>query len=210
MVDPQLDIEPYLEATAQKAMRVTYIIETHVQADHVSGARRLAEVTRAPILLHESAPVRFPHVDVYLTNATDLLLVASERPLPRLDYARLAHPGLDRELMRVGLVDARAFAVRRLGGRDVLAAYVRMNGGEAGHSDFYPEVALRAPKARYMDQYARTLPLLAESGLPVLDMVDGREVPPLSALVQVILNVSAGNTVIIVSPCLSSMGSVMV
>ena len=64
MVDPQLQIEPYLEAAAQKSMRVTHIIETHVQADHLSGARRLAEVTRAPILLHQSAPVRFPHIGI--------------------------------------------------------------------------------------------------------------------------------------------------
>ena len=62
MVDPQQEIEPYLEAAAQKSMRITHIIETHVQADHVSGARRLAEVTQAPILFHTSAPVEFPHV----------------------------------------------------------------------------------------------------------------------------------------------------
>ena len=64
MVDPQLEIEPYLEAAGQKAMRVSHIIETHVQADHVSGARRLAAVTGAPILVHEAAPVTFPHVGV--------------------------------------------------------------------------------------------------------------------------------------------------
>ena len=64
MVDPQQDIEPYLEAAAQKAMRITHIIETHVQADHVSGARRLAEATRAPVLFHEAAPVTFPHIGV--------------------------------------------------------------------------------------------------------------------------------------------------
>ncbi len=61
MVDPQLEIEPYLEAAAQKSMRVTHIIETHVQADHLSGARRLAGATGAPILYHQSAPVEFPH-----------------------------------------------------------------------------------------------------------------------------------------------------
>lgn len=60
MVDPQPQIEPYLEAAAQKKMRVTHIIETHVQADHVSGARALAQATGAPICLHESAPVAFP------------------------------------------------------------------------------------------------------------------------------------------------------
>jgi hydroxyacylglutathione hydrolase len=64
VVDPQQEIEPYLEAAAQKAMRITHIFETHVQADHVSGARRLAEVTRAPILYHESAPVEFPHIEL--------------------------------------------------------------------------------------------------------------------------------------------------
>ena len=61
MVDPQLEIEPYLEAAGQKAMRITHIIETHVQADHLSGARRLAAATGAPVFFHESAPVRFPH-----------------------------------------------------------------------------------------------------------------------------------------------------
>src|SRR5689334_20799998 len=45
-------------------MRITHIIETHVQADHPSGARRLASVTQAPVFYHESAPVDFPHVDL--------------------------------------------------------------------------------------------------------------------------------------------------
>ncbi len=43
-------------------MAVTHIFETHVQADHLSGARHLAAVTGAPVLHHESAVVRFPHV----------------------------------------------------------------------------------------------------------------------------------------------------
>ena len=45
-------------------MRVSHIIETHVQADHVSGARRLAEVTGAPIYIHQAADVRLPHTDL--------------------------------------------------------------------------------------------------------------------------------------------------
>ena len=64
MVDPQPDIEPYLEAAAQKGMRITHVFETHVQADHLSGARRLAGATGAPIFYHESSGVRFPHVAV--------------------------------------------------------------------------------------------------------------------------------------------------
>ena len=72
MVDPQLDIEPYLEAAAQKSMRITHIFETHVQADHLSGARRLAEATGAPVIFHRSAPVEFPHVDVEDGQRIDL------------------------------------------------------------------------------------------------------------------------------------------
>jgi glyoxylase-like metal-dependent hydrolase (beta-lactamase superfamily II) len=63
-VDPQQEIEPYLEAAAQKAMRITHVFETHVQADHLSGARRLAAATGAPVFVHESAAVAFPHVEL--------------------------------------------------------------------------------------------------------------------------------------------------
>lgn len=64
MVDPRQEIAPYLEAAAQKGLRITHIVETHVQADHVSGARRLARVTGAPVFVHAAAPVEFPHVDL--------------------------------------------------------------------------------------------------------------------------------------------------
>jgi hydroxyacylglutathione hydrolase len=64
VVDPQLDIEPYLEAAAQKSMRITHIFETHIQADHLSGARRLSYETGAPVIFHKSAPVEFPHLNV--------------------------------------------------------------------------------------------------------------------------------------------------
>jgi hydroxyacylglutathione hydrolase len=78
VVDPQHDIDPYLEVAAEKNMRVTHIIETHVQADHVSGARRLAEATGAPILMHRAADVRFPHTDLTDEDHVDLGNVALE------------------------------------------------------------------------------------------------------------------------------------
>jgi len=64
VVDPRQDVEPYLEAAAQAGLRITHIIETHVHADHLSGASRLARVTGAPVLVHAAAPVEFPHVDL--------------------------------------------------------------------------------------------------------------------------------------------------
>lgn len=64
MVDPRQDVEPYLAAAAEKGMRVTHVFETHVQADHLSGAPKLARITGAPVLYHHAAGVSFPHVAV--------------------------------------------------------------------------------------------------------------------------------------------------
>ena len=40
-------------------MEIKYVIDTHVQADHLSGGRCLAELTGARYCLHESANVAF-------------------------------------------------------------------------------------------------------------------------------------------------------
>src|SRR5262245_13373870 len=53
-------------------MRITHIFETHVQADHLSGARRLSDATGAPVIFHKAAPVEFPHVDVEDGERLDL------------------------------------------------------------------------------------------------------------------------------------------
>jgi glyoxylase-like metal-dependent hydrolase (beta-lactamase superfamily II) len=71
-VDPQPDIAPYLAAAAEKSMRITHIFETHVQADHLSGARRLSEATGAPIFYHAAAPVTFRHDAVEDGDVHDL------------------------------------------------------------------------------------------------------------------------------------------
>jgi hydroxyacylglutathione hydrolase len=43
-----------------------------VQADHVSGARRLSEVTGAPVFMHQAADLRFPHTDLADEDELDL------------------------------------------------------------------------------------------------------------------------------------------
>jgi glyoxylase-like metal-dependent hydrolase (beta-lactamase superfamily II) len=71
-VDPQPEIAPYLAAAAEKSMRVSHVFETHVQADHLSGARRLSEATGAPVLYHAAAPVAFRHADTGDGDVHDL------------------------------------------------------------------------------------------------------------------------------------------
>jgi glyoxylase-like metal-dependent hydrolase (beta-lactamase superfamily II)/rhodanese-related sulfurtransferase len=60
VVDPALDIEPYLEITRDRGLTVRFIIDTHLHADHVSGNRRLAAETGALICFGAPADVRFP------------------------------------------------------------------------------------------------------------------------------------------------------
>lgn len=61
VVDPHADhVDSYLEAAAAKGMRIAYVLETHVQADHRSGGRSLASRAGARLALHRAAQVEFP------------------------------------------------------------------------------------------------------------------------------------------------------
>lgn len=52
VVDPGLNVKPYVDTARERGLRVAHIIETHAHADHVSGARKLAAATGAPIHTH--------------------------------------------------------------------------------------------------------------------------------------------------------------
>ena len=61
VVDPhESDVDAYVEFAASKGKELTYVFDTHVHADHRSGARRLVELTGAKYCLHKSASVTFP------------------------------------------------------------------------------------------------------------------------------------------------------
>jgi hydroxyacylglutathione hydrolase len=60
IVDPSLDLGQYDELLRERDFRLRYVIDTHVHADHVSGARRLAAEHGAELCLHESTQVTYP------------------------------------------------------------------------------------------------------------------------------------------------------
>jgi glyoxylase-like metal-dependent hydrolase (beta-lactamase superfamily II) len=59
-VDPVGDIRPYIQAAENAGMKINFVIDTHVHADHVSAGRALAEATSAPYVLSAEAGVAFP------------------------------------------------------------------------------------------------------------------------------------------------------
>lgn len=60
VIDPQLQIAPYLELAHERGYTITHVIDTHLHADHVSGNRALTAATGARLYLHEAADVVFP------------------------------------------------------------------------------------------------------------------------------------------------------
>jgi hydroxyacylglutathione hydrolase len=64
VIDPQRDVDLYLETAAARNWRIEYIIETHLHADFVSGHGELAERTGARIYLGAGSGAEFPHVAV--------------------------------------------------------------------------------------------------------------------------------------------------
>jgi glyoxylase-like metal-dependent hydrolase (beta-lactamase superfamily II)/rhodanese-related sulfurtransferase len=60
VVDPAMRVEQYDELLRARGFTLRYVIDTHVHADHISGARALAGAHDATLCLHESAQVRYP------------------------------------------------------------------------------------------------------------------------------------------------------
>jgi glyoxylase-like metal-dependent hydrolase (beta-lactamase superfamily II)/rhodanese-related sulfurtransferase len=61
VVDPDRDVQKYIDSARSRGLKITHIIETHLHADHVSGNTDLAQRTGAEIYFHESAQAQFPH-----------------------------------------------------------------------------------------------------------------------------------------------------
>ena len=85
VVDPHREhLGDYLAVAEGAHSPIVAIFETHVQADHPSGAVELARRTGADVFLHKAADVAFPHRD--LTDGEEVELGN--------DYVRVLHtPG---------------------------------------------------------------------------------------------------------------------
>lgn len=59
VIDPDRDVQKYLDTAQARGLNITHIIETHLHADHVSGNTDLANRTGAKIFVHEAAEAAF-------------------------------------------------------------------------------------------------------------------------------------------------------
>jgi hydroxyacylglutathione hydrolase len=61
VVDPQWDIDPYVNLARLHGVRIEHVLETHNHADHVSGHGRLAQASGATIHVNALAEAEYEH-----------------------------------------------------------------------------------------------------------------------------------------------------
>ncbi|MEX2416741.1 MAG: MBL fold metallo-hydrolase [Paenibacillaceae bacterium] len=65
VVDPLLsDVDLYIRESERLGMRIKYVIDTHLHADHLSGARAISELSGAKYVLHRSADTNYEFTSV--------------------------------------------------------------------------------------------------------------------------------------------------
>jgi glyoxylase-like metal-dependent hydrolase (beta-lactamase superfamily II)/rhodanese-related sulfurtransferase len=61
VIDPQWDIDPYLQLSRLHGVRIEHVLETHNHADHVSGHGRLVRATGATLHINKLAEAQYEH-----------------------------------------------------------------------------------------------------------------------------------------------------
>lgn len=83
IIDPQRDVQQYIDEAAKYGQRIKYVIETHSHADFVSGHLELAEKTGAEIVYGQRANTQFPTLKVSdgdVLNVGSIELTIRETP----------------------------------------------------------------------------------------------------------------------------------
>ncbi len=96
VIDPSIDTAQYDALLQERGFRLRFVIDTHVHADHVSGARTLAARHGAELCMHESARVNY---------AVRGLRDGEELPLGQLRLRVMHTPGHRPELMSLVVVN---------------------------------------------------------------------------------------------------------
>ena len=72
MCDPLEDIDVYLRLAEETGMKICYVLDTHLHADHVSGARKLAQLAGAEYVLHADSGAHFDFSTVHEGDELDM------------------------------------------------------------------------------------------------------------------------------------------
>ena len=114
----------------------------------------------------------FPHYAVFAPSDSDLLIMASDAPVPLQPQARVfEHPGVAKELWTVHVLTAGDLDARYLGSRATLEPLFASYGTPA-NSDYAPVLDLNAARHRFMEKSATDLVGLLNADLPLLELIE--------------------------------------
>lgn len=145
VIDPRWDaFSQYLGLARQQDLQITHIFETHVHADHVSGATRLAARTGATILLHRDAVVTYSHRS--LDDGEEIVVGP-------VTFQVIHTPGHSLDSMSLLIRDKDGNAPPRLLSGDTLFV------GDVGRPDLHGDQAATLADLLYSSLHERLLPL---------------------------------------------------
>ncbi|MBX3131786.1 MAG: hypothetical protein KF689_00195 [Gemmatimonadaceae bacterium] len=122
--------------------------------------------------------LHFPSYALYLTNDVDVLVVASTADaLPTPDWSVFAAEDIALDLERFRPIPTAALAATYLVGHRELSPM--FNGDSAANSDFYPQLDLRAERARFLGVEASAFAAMQADRFVLPDAMAERRVRPL-------------------------------
>jgi len=108
----------------------------------------------------------FPSYEIFYTSNADILVVASNQPLPAPDWDVTKYPGIAADMKHVVPFNADSFEALRLAGRSVLHPFLLARG--APNSDFFPVLDLGAERMRFLRESAEGYTGLSEGRFDVV------------------------------------------
>lgn len=113
----------------------------------------------------------FPYYDVYFTYRGDILLIASQSPIPAASKNAFDNPAMRASLASIDVQKVEDLQFRKLGSKQFLHPYFESLGGPV-NSDYHPYIDHQAPKARFLGHHFYDLIYLKSDGLPLVRYLD--------------------------------------
>ena len=145
VIDPQRDIDIYIDEARGLGVVITHILQTHLHADFVSGQLDLAEKTGAKIYVAKSAKCTFDHVALSEGDTIEIEDIVLQV---------LETPGHTPEHLCYVVVDTSR-------GEDPVCAFVgdTLFVGDVGRPDLFPDIAEELAGKLYHSLFDKILKL---------------------------------------------------
>lgn len=108
VIDPNRDVEQYINEAAREGLRITHVTETHIHADFVSGSRELAQRTGARLLLSDEGDANWKYQYVNRQDNHQWLYDGDRIVIGRINVEVLHTPGHTPEHLTFLITDGAA------------------------------------------------------------------------------------------------------